>query len=188
MRIDGVFLFIGVGAVAGTELIKIGVAGRAHGVRGAVRVFMDDEGSDSLLHVREVYLGPEHRRYDVRRAVRCGRFMALELEDITDRDAASALTGQEVRVLRKSLRPLRHAYYASDLVGSVLVDETGRTWGTVERVMPNGPQDLLEYRREDGTKGYVPFVSAHVGKVDLEGGTIAVDGAWMSELDAVFGG
>ena len=85
MRIDGVFLFIGVGAVAKTELIKIGVAGRAHGVRGAVRVFMDDEGSDSLLHVREVYLGPEHRRYDVRRAVRCGRFMALELEDITDR-------------------------------------------------------------------------------------------------------
>ena len=66
-------------------------------------------------------------------------------------------------------------------------DESGHVWGKIDAVMPSGAHDLLQYVREDGHKGMVPFVSAHVGKVDIEAGTVEVDGAWMAELDAVYG-
>lgn len=53
--------------------------------------------------------------------------------------------------------------------------------------MPSGAHDLLRYKRPAGGTGLVPFVKAHVGKVDLEAKTVTVDAAWMAELDAVYG-
>lgn len=173
---------------AGNDVkIRVGVVGRAHGVRGALRVFPDDPESDSLFGVKEVYLGESGEAWPIVRAVRCGRFVALELEGVTDRDQAFSHTGEVVSVVKEALKPLRHAYYACDLVGLRLRDAEGREWGVVRGVIPGSAHDLLEYERTEGGTGYVPFVSAHVGKVDISGGTIEVDGEWMSSLDGVYG-
>ena len=169
------------------KMIRVGVVGRAHGIRGAIRVFMDDAESGSLLRVKTVCLGDEKKPYKVEHATRCGRFIALELEGLTDRDEAFKLTGQTVWIRRDQLAKLRNAYYVCDLIGLTIRDESGHIWGKIEAVMPSGAHDLLQYTRDDGKKGMVPFVSAHVGKVDLEAGTVDVDGTWMAELDAVYG-
>ena len=168
------------------ERIRVGVVGRAHGIRGAIRVFTDDEESDSLLRIHTVYLGEEQVAYRVLHAQRCVRFIALTLEGVDDRDKAFTLTGQEVRIARGDLRPLRGAYYACDLVGLSLRDEQGHDWGTVTSVTSSGASELLEYRRSAGGTGYVPFVAAHVGEVDLDAGTVQVESGWMQELDAVY--
>ena len=170
------------------ELIRVGVVGRAHGIKGAIRVFLDEPGSDSLLRAKDIYLGEQKRQYKVVNCTRCGRFMALELEGITDRDVAFSLTGEEVSILRSSLRPLRHGYYACDLKGLAIVDSTGKTWGIIDDVVPSGAHDMLHYRSEDGGGGLVPFVSAHVGTVDLDAKTVLVDADWMAELDAIYKG
>lgn len=168
------------------DLIRVGVVGRAHGIKGAVRVFMDEPTSDSLLRVPEVYLGGARTCYKVLQSHRCGRFMALELDGITDRDAAFERTGEEVFVRRSALKPLRHAYYACDLKGLQIVDETGKSWGVIDDVVPSGAHDMLHYRTQEGCEGFVPFVSAHVGDVDLKGGTVTVESGWMAELDAIY--
>lgn len=169
------------------EKIRVGVVGRAHGVRGEIRVFTDDENSDCLLRMKTVYLGDEMRAYSVIHATRCARFIALELEGVDDRDKAFELTGLEVRVDRSKLRPLRNAFYACDLVGLSICDEAGKNWGTVTSVMPSGAHELLQYKRIEGGTGLIPFVAAHVGQIDLEAGTVCVDAEWMHELDGVFG-
>jgi 16S rRNA processing protein RimM len=168
------------------EIIRVGVVGRAHGVRGAIRVFMDEPQSDSLLRVKKVYIGETWTAFNVLHATRCGRFVALELEGIDDRDKAFGLTGLPVGIDRGALRPLKGAFYACDLVGLLLVDETGKQWGRVHDIVPGAAHDLLHYSRTDGGFGIVPFVSAHVGKVDTTAGTVEVDGAWMEELDRVY--
>lgn len=167
--------------------IHVGVVGRAHGIRGAIRVFTDDAQSDSLLKIKAVYIGNSPDARSVKRATRCGRFVALEIEGIEDRDAAFELTGQDVYVDRSRLRPLKNAYYACDLIGLSIVDETGHAWGEVDAVMPSGAHDLLRYKRTAGGSGLIPFVAAHVGKIDLDAKTVLVESAWMSELDAVYG-
>ena len=169
------------------EKIRVGVVGRAHGVHGAIRVFMDDAGSDSLLKAKTVFLGPGEDAYKVLRATRCGRFVALELDGITDRDRAFEFTGLEVKILRSALKPLRGAFYACDLIGLELCDETGKRWGRIDAIMPSGAHDLLRYVRPMGGVGYVPFVSAHVGDVDMENKTVQVESGWMAELDEVYG-
>ncbi len=169
------------------EKIRVGVVGRAHGVHGAIRVFMDDAGSDSLLKAKTVFLGPEEESFKVVHASRCGRFVALELEGVADRDRAFELTGREVRILRNELKPLRNAFYACDLVGLEICDENDRRWGRIDAIMPSGAHDLLRYVRPQGGVGYVPFVSAHVGRIDMESRTVQVDAEWMAELDEVYG-
>ena len=169
------------------EKIRVGVVGRAHGVHGAIRVFMDDAESDSLLKIKAVYLGAEETPYKVLKATRCGRFIALELEGITDRDRAFELTGLEVKIQRSALKPLRNAFYACDLIGLELCDETGQHWGKIDAIMPSGAHDLLRYVRPKGGIGYVPFVSAHVGNIDMEAKTVQVESQWMAELDEVYG-
>ena len=169
------------------EKIRVGVVGRAHGVHGAIRVFMDDAGSDSLLKAKTVFLGPKEDSFKVIHATRCGRFVALELEGIDDRDRAFELTGQEVRILRSELKPLRNAFYACDLVGLEICDENDHRWGRIDAIMPSGAHDLLRYVRPQGGVGYVPFVSAHVGKIDMDARTVQVDAQWMAELDEVYG-
>lgn len=168
-----------------SELIRIGVVGRAHGIRGEIRVFLDEPGSNTLLRVKRVYL--DGVPYEVNHAVRCGRFVALALNGINDRDAAFALTGCEVFVERASLRRLRDAYYACDLAGMALVDEQGRRWGVVKDIVAGCAHDLLHYERVQGGMGFVPFVSAHVGEVDLEAKIVTVESEWMAQLDAVYG-
>ena len=98
------------------------------------------------------------------------------------------MSGEEVSILRSSLRPLRHGYYACDLKGLAIVDSTGKTWGIIDDVVPSGAHDMLHYRSEDGGEGLVPFVSAHVGTVDLDAKTVLVDADWMAELDAIYKG
>ena len=93
------------------EIIRVGVVGRAHGIRGAIRVFMDDANSGSLLRVNTVCLGDEKKPYEVQQATRCGRFVALELAGISDRDEALKLTGLSVWIRRNHLAKLRNSYY-----------------------------------------------------------------------------
>jgi len=168
--------------------LRIGVIGRAHGVGGAVRVFSDDEESDSLLYVRGIYVGGAHVYYRVCSSKRCGRFFSLVLEGVNDRDAAFELNGQAVYVERSSLRALSGSdFYACDLVGLVLCDAQARCWGEVVSVQPGGGHDLLYYARRGGGQGCIPFVAAHVGEVDVERGVIMVDGEWMAQIDAIYG-
>lgn len=167
-----------------SDKIRVGVVGRAHGIQGAIRVCTEN---DSLLRIKKVYLGEDLDAYDVKKSSRAGRFVNLELSGVADRDRASELTGLDVWIDRSDLKPLRNAFYVCDLVGSTICDETGHKWGVVNAVMPSGAHDLLQYVRPDGGQGLVPFVAAHVGKIDKEARTIEVESAWMSELDAIYG-
>ncbi len=167
-----------------SDKIRVGVIGRAHGIQGAVRVCTEN---DSLLRIKTVYLGENREAYEVKKAVRAGRFVNLELNGVEDRDQAAELTGLDVWIDRSGLRTLKNAFYVCDLVGSTICDETGHAWGVVNAVMPSGAHDLLQYVRPDGGLGLVPFVSAHVGKIDCESKTIEVESSWMSELDAIYG-
>ncbi len=169
--------------------LKVGVTGRAHGIQGAVRVFADDADSPTLSRVKTVYLGVDQRAYKVIRSQKCGRFFALTLEGVTDRDQAFLLTGQDVYVDRSALKPLQDAFYVCDLVGMRITDKEGHDWGKVKSVMPSGAHELLCYARTSTVghaSGFVPFVSEYIGKVDAESGTIEVDGEWMAQIDAVY--
>jgi len=59
-------------------------------------------------------------------------------------------------------------------VGLTVVTTDGRHVGTLAEVLHHGAQDLLVVRRDGRDDALVPFVSALVPEVDLEGGRIVV--------------
>jgi 16S rRNA processing protein RimM len=132
----------GAGAPDPGALLAIGRVARAHGVRGRVLIAPYDPESQAFTTLRRVQVGA--REMEIARAERANLGWLVALRGITDRDAADALRGEEVKAFRSELPALAEGeMYAIDLVGYTVVDAQGQERGTVEDLEEAGPQDLL---------------------------------------------
>ena len=134
--------------------VRIGVVARAHGVRGAIKLKLDNEQSRTLRPGLVVRVGEREHRV--------ARYAAgiLTLEDVHDRDGADALRGQAL-VVRRADFP-EQGLYLVDLVGAPAQLESGEVIGRVHGFIDNGPQSLLVVKRARGDEVSVPFVPALV--------------------------
>jgi len=77
-------------------------------------------------------------------------------------------------------------WYERDLVGLKAVTVAGEEVGEVVALQPGAAQDLLVLRLTDGREALVPFVTAIVPEVDIEGGRVLIDPpAGLLDLDTL---
>jgi 16S rRNA processing protein RimM len=118
----------------------------------------------------------EEREVTACRPVEGGYLMRLA--GVTDREAASAFTLGEVRVLRTALAPLEPGeYYVEDVPGCSVEDETGRALGVAVGTFWNGAHDVLTVVDEGGDEvkeRLIPLVPDFVLTVDARGRKIRV--------------
>jgi 16S rRNA processing protein RimM len=108
--------------------------------------------------------------------------------DVADRNAAESLRGARIFVARSSF-PAAQAdeYYWVDLIGLDVLNREGVALGCVKDLLSTGPQTVLvltyDETAADGAakvgERMIPFVSAYVDKVDLDGRQILVD--WQAD-------
>lgn len=159
--------------------MEVGVLGRAHGVRGQIKLHLHNPASaaleDGQRRVTLVTDEGEHER-DLVVTAAVGEQLVVRLQGVEDRDAAEALRGARVLVERDSLAPPGEdeCYYV-DLIGCRVVDELEGEVGLVHDVFEAGASDVLVVRHE-GQERYVPLVEQWVVSVDLEGRRITVRG------------
>lgn len=161
-----------------TAPIEIGTIRRAHGIRGALRVQLHDEGSAALEVLAQVIVGgPEGRRYAIGGAQDLGGgAYLLQLAGIEDRDAADALRGRPLFARREDLPPLEDGeYYLSDLVGCEVSTAAGAAVGRVRAVPQIGGQDMLEIERPGRGEALVPLRPEFVTAVDVAGRRVEID-------------
>lgn len=105
-----------------------------------------------------------------------GKGMIAALPGIADRDAAAALVGAEIRVLRAVLpKPKRGEYYWTDLEGMEVVAVDGTALGRVSHLFATGANDVL-VARDGERERLIPFVlDQFVRAVDLDKRRITVD-------------
>lgn len=151
--------------------IVIGFVGPPHGVRGTLRVRPAGTGR----HLREgvePYVGGERRRIVESRET--GKGFLLDLEGIGSREAAEALRSEELTLDRSELdRPEEGEFYVEDLVGLLVLDESGAALGVVSEVFETPAHEVVSIRSESG-ETLVPFTLEHVPEVDLAAGRIVV--------------
>jgi 16S rRNA processing protein RimM len=131
------------------KLVELGRVGRAHGIRGEVRVHLHWPDSDTLATVETVVLTREGRppsTMDIESVRPAGKGVLLKLAGIHDRDAAEALRGSGVAVPHEALPPLEEGeYYLSDLVGMQVVGPNGDVGRVVEvRIHPSVDSIVIE--------------------------------------------
>jgi 16S rRNA processing protein RimM len=115
-----------------------------------------------------------------------GDAIVAAVQDLTDRDAATALRGARVFVPRSSF-PSAGAgeFYWVDLIGLAVVNREGVALGEVAGLLDTGAHSVLRVRPVDGAAGegggaggaerLIPFVDAYIDRVDLEGRLIVAD-------------
>jgi 16S rRNA processing protein RimM len=97
--------------------------------------------------------------------------------DVSDRNAAEALRGARVFVSRTSFpTPGDDEFYWVDLIGLSVFNREGVCLGEVTGLIDNGAQSVLQVRADaQSAERLIPFVDAHVDRVDLAARRIDVD-------------
>lgn len=136
----------------------------AHGVTGEVRLKLFGEGVDSFKQLKAFDAAG---RSVTLKTLRPGPNGAVaRFAEIADRNAAEALRGVELTVLRSALPPLADGeYYHCDLLGLQCVSQDESPVGMVVAVENFGAGDILEVEKPDGKRFMVPIHAVSVGEV-----------------------
>jgi len=158
--------------------ILLGVIGRAHGVRGLVRV--TSHTADPVALTEYGPLSDASGRQFTLRWMGAGiaevtEIVPGELLKIADRAAAERLTNTQLFIARDRLPPPEaDEYYLADLIGLTAVGTDDAPVGVVSAVHDYGAGASLEITRDDGASLLVPFTTACVPEVDLAAGRVSV--------------
>ena len=151
--------------------------GKAHGLRGEVTVqVLTGAADDRFVPGATFVTEPEESGPLVVRSARDHNgVLLLGFEDTDDRTGA-----EELRDIKLLADPLdddgdEDTWYERDLVGLKDVTVDGDEVGEVIALRTGGAQDLLVLRLTDGREALVPFVTAIVPEVDIEGGRVVID-------------
>ncbi len=147
---------------------------RPWGVRGDMKVEVLTSHPEDLAPGQRVFLGEEHRPYEVRRARAQGDSMIIGLQGCDSPEQAEALRGLTIYLARSAAAPLGpNEYYHHQIIGLTVVTEDGEDLGKVEDVLETGANDVYVVR---GSRGEVllPARVEVVKQVDLAAGTLRV--------------
>ncbi|HEY1414227.1 MAG TPA: ribosome maturation factor RimM [Rhodopila sp.] len=157
--------------------IQLGVIGRAHGVRGLVKVTSHTADPADLTAY-----GPlsdaEGRVYTLRwkaeGIAEIARIVDGVPVKVADRSQAEKLTNTRLFIDRTALPPPdEEEYYLADLIGLTAVDPAGRVLGTVSMVHDYGAGASFEIAGS-GAPLLIPFTAACVPTVDIAAGRLVV--------------
>jgi 16S rRNA processing protein RimM len=150
--------------------IQLGVIGRAHGVRGLVKITShtadpaDLTAYGPLSDAEGRFYALNWKAGGVAEVSRIVDGMAVK---VTDRAQAEKLTNTKLFVDRSALPPTDpDEYYLTDLIGLSAVDPAGRPLGTVSVVHDYGAGASFELVGA-GTPLIIPFTEACVPTVDI---------------------
>jgi 16S rRNA processing protein RimM len=136
-----------------TTWVRLGVVGRPHGIRGAVKVHLDNPKSTALRAGRRVRLVVDGAVSPHEIAAYGGG--VLTLVGVGDRDAAERLTHAVVEIARVELGD---DVLLIDVIGRDVVDGDGQALGRIACFHDNGAQPVAEVKTPDGRAVLVPFV------------------------------
>ena len=170
------------------DAIEVGRIADAWGIKGWFKVLPHSADPQALFSSKRWYLQPPERGpkafsgtvlLRVREAKDHSDVVVARADAVEDRGSAEALRGARVFIPRSSFPTAgTDEYYWIDLLGLDVVNREGVHLGVVKELMSTGPQAVLVLEYEEGGKTLermLPFVSAYVDGVDLQGRRITVD-------------
>lgn len=159
-----------------SELVNIGRISSAVGLRGEVRVTGD---SENLKEGKVLLLRRGKQELELRcAAVRYQNGAAIiKLDGHTDRNAAEELRGYEIFLRATDLDELPEGeHYVMDIIGYSVYDRASdKVIGTLQDVIQNTAQNILDIVSEDGKQIMIPAVDAFMRGIDDEKELIEVE-------------
>jgi 16S rRNA processing protein RimM len=161
-----------------TAPIQVCVAriGAAHGVRGAVKLWIFTEDPLAVKRYGPLSTRDGTRQFEIASAREAKGHLVAQLEGITTRDEAERLNGLELYVPREKLPATdEDEYYHADLIGLAAVTTADEPLGRVVAIHNFGAGDILEIAPPQGATMLLPFTNAVVPTVDISGGRVLIE-------------
>src|SRR5579875_11861 len=157
-------------------LVAFGRIAGAHGLRGALRVRLDNPDSD-LQAIRRVFVDQLGTpvEYRVRSTSRAGHgSFKMELEGIDYIEQAQALRGAEVYVALDDLPPVaENEFYYFQVLGLPVETTDWRILGRIDEIFFNGANDVWVVKN-DCAEVLVPVIDDVVRQIDVEGKRVII--------------
>jgi 16S rRNA processing protein RimM len=165
--------------------IELGRLGAPYGIRGWIHVESYTDPAARLLEYRQWALrlaGGERQLRRVSAARRHAAGLVAQLEGVSSREAAAALTGAVVEIDRAALPPLgEREYYRADLSGFRVRNLEGADLGQVSHFVDAPAGAVMVTKEAGGREHWVLAAPKHLRRVDAVAREIVVD--WPAELE-----
>lgn len=150
---------------------------KTRGLRGTLKVLscLNTENIFDNLDVVDIEKpSGKRQQYKIRKIDFSGRFFFLELDGVTDVDAASSLIGGNVLLPKSLLEALPEGeYYWDDIVGLAVYDEEGGYLGKIESIFPTGSNDVYVCKKEK-KEILLPAIADVILKIDINSRSMIV--------------
>ena len=157
--------------------ILLGRVVGAFGVKGELKLESWTDPRDALFRYRPWLLrhrGDERAIEQAKGKLHPNGSVTARLQGVDTRDAAEALVGAEIWILRSQLPPSKPGeYYWVDLEGLRVATVDGVDLGRISHLFNNGANDVIAIIGD--RERYLPYTPDVVREVDLEGGRMVVD-------------
>ncbi|WP_439651682.1 ribosome maturation factor RimM [Microvirga puerhi] len=157
------------------DLVLVGEFGRAHGLKGEVRLKSFTSVSAAIVDY-DPLITSQGRTISLKNARPVGGaapdMLIAQVAGVTSREAAEALNRIQLFIAREKLPPPEEEdeFLLADLIGLTVENETGESTGTIVGVPNYGGGDLLDIKSAaTGATALLPFTKAFVPVVDIAG-------------------
>ena len=152
------------------DLFIIGEIVKTRGLRGCLKVLAQVDTQSIITGLEFVYLEDslgQRKCHGLRNLAVSGRFLFLDLEDVTDVNSAKALIGCKVLIPDDVLEDLPEGeYYWRDIVGLDVYNDDGKHLGRIESVFPTGSNDVYVCKGE--REILLPAIADVIKSIDLK--------------------
>lgn len=143
-------------------MIEIGRIVKPQGIKGELKIVLNCDFS-RFNSIKKIYISGKEFKI-TNSSYRDALY--LKLEGINSRNEAELLRGEEVFVDETNLAELKEGeFYFKDLIGLVVLDESGKEIGKIEDIEQYGAADIINIR-ERNILFSVPFIDSVFLKID----------------------
>jgi 16S rRNA processing protein RimM len=167
--------------------VRLGVVGRPHGVKGALKLHLDNPEGGTVVSGLEVRCrqGNRSRPFVVQRWAGG----VLTFEGVADRTVAEGLVNAVLEVRRSDFNDDEDedAAYLIDLIGRRVVDAAGHALGVIASFTDNGAQVLADVKTSTGSV-LVPFLPPIVVAIEDDHIVLAPPAGLFNDAEAIEAG
>ena len=146
------------------DYVEAGRIVNTHGVAGEVKIEVWLDSPEYFRSFHRLYLGGAEKKILSARTHK--GFVIARLEGVDDLNAAMALKGKTVEILRADAHLKEGEFFVQDILGFTVVDEEGRTVGTLVDAEETPASMLYLVRGE--REHLIPAVKEFILGIDAE--------------------
>lgn len=156
------------------DKILIATVLKPQGLQGELKCKLENENYDVIKNITEVYLNDKQIPSRISSMSYRSGYLYLKFNLVDSREKADLLRNTKIYALRQQLQIPQDEYMITDLIGCLVVSQTGEQIGKLVDVQNYGATDILvieQYKREY----MVPFVKDIVQNVNITSGLITIN-------------